>query len=78
MNRIVVDADLLQRLHNLKQPLELIDSTGTILAVVRPLSDDGAYELHEPPIDEAELERRANSDEWFTTDEVIRHLETLE
>ena len=31
----------------------------------------------EPPISDAELKRRRESDQWFTTAEVLAHLEKL-
>ena len=36
------------------------------------------YEPWEPPIEEEELKRREQSDEWYSTEEVLAHLKSLE
>jgi hypothetical protein len=40
--------------------------------------DPSEYDLTEPPISEEELRRREQSDEWYTTEQVLEHLKGLE
>jgi hypothetical protein len=78
MTRVIVDAELLKKLHNLTEPLELADESGCVLAKVLPAAfDPSEWERWEPEWDEEELRRREQSEEWYTTAEVLRHLENL-
>lgn len=78
MTRVIVDETLLSKLHNLTQPLELCDQDGNVLAQVVPTLDLSEYEPWEPPISEEELQRREQSEEWYTTEQVLAHLKSLE
>jgi hypothetical protein len=78
MTRIILDETLLSKLHNLAEPLELCDQSGRVLGRVTPVIDLSEYEPWEPPISEEELQRREQSDEWYTTEQVLAHLESLE
>ncbi len=78
MTKIVVDEALRNKLLNLTQPLELCDESGRVLASVFPKLDLSQYEPSEPQISEEELERRMNSTEWYTTEQVLAHLKNLE
>jgi hypothetical protein len=78
MTRVIVDASLWSKLHELREPLELCDQDGRVLARVTPLVDLSDFEPCEPPIDEEELQRRERSDRWHTTDQVLAHLKGLE
>jgi hypothetical protein len=78
MTKVIVDAVLLSKLHDLKEPLELCDASGRILAKVRPAIDLSQYEPLEPRVSKEELERRARSDgTWYTTAEVLEYLKKL-
>jgi hypothetical protein len=78
MTKVILDPALISKLHNLTEPLELCDQSGKPLAHVTPLLDLSQYEPWEPPIDEEELRRREQSDKWYTTQEVLAHLKSLE
>jgi hypothetical protein len=78
MTKVIVDETLLAKLHNLSQPLELCDPSGRVLGRVVPVVDLSEYELWEPPISEEELQRREQSEEWYSTEEVLAHLRNLE
>lgn len=78
MTRIIVDEELRSKLHNLEQPLELCDESGRVLGRVVPNLDLSQYEPLEPQISREELQRRKNSDKWYTTAEVLAHLKSLE
>jgi hypothetical protein len=71
MTRIVVDAELRGKLHNLSQPLELLDEKGQLLGRYLPVG-----KLGEPQLSEEELQRREQEPE-FTTQEVLARLERL-
>ena len=77
MTRITVDPDLLSKLHNLRESLELCDVTGNVLAQVVPALDLSQFERWEPQFTEEELREDEQSDEWFTTAEVQAYLEKL-
>jgi hypothetical protein len=78
MTRIVVDEGLRAKLQGLSQPLELCDESGRVVARVFPNIDLSEYEPWEPPTSEEELQRRESSTDWYTTQEVLAHLKSLE
>jgi hypothetical protein len=78
MTRIVIDEALRNKLHNLTEPLELCDESGRVLARVTPQRDFSKYGPKKPPVSEEELRRREKSDKWYTTEEVLNHLRSLE
>lgn len=78
MTRVILDATLQQKLHNLTQPLELCNESGQVLARLTPVRDLSQYEPLEPQVSEEELLRRSQSDEkTYTTAEVLAYLEKL-
>jgi len=78
MTKLILDADLKNKLLNLTEPLELCDEAGRVLARLFPAEDPAEYECWEPPISEEELTRRAQSNEKrYTTAEVLAYLEKL-
>jgi hypothetical protein len=74
MTRVIVDADLRAKLHNLETPLELCDESGKILARVNPAIDWSQYELLTEEISEEEIKRRLASDRRYSTQEVLEIL----
>ena len=78
MTRIVMDDVLREKLNGLGEILELCDASGKVLARVVPAAMRPAPEDLISPISEEELDRRENSTEpGYTTDQVLRHLESL-
>ena len=77
MTRVTVDAELRARLFNLREQLELCDESGKVIALVKPVFDPSEWEPLEPPVSEAELDQLEKSTEWYTTAEVLKHLESL-
>jgi hypothetical protein len=77
MNKILLDSTMRKKLRDLKEPLELCDESGNVLAELIPRIDLSEYDCTEPPISEEELRRRENSTEWYTTKEVLDYLEKL-
>jgi hypothetical protein len=78
MTRVILDATLREKLHNLAQPLELCNDDGRVLARVLPVYDAAEYGPLEPQISDEELQRRKRSTKWYTTEQVLAHLKGLE
>ncbi len=76
MNRVILDATLRKKLHDLRQPLELCDESGKVLARLIPVLDPSQYEPVEPPISAEELDRRRQEPDYSTA-EVLAHVEHL-
>jgi hypothetical protein len=77
MSRLIVPASLSGQLIRLEQSVELCDESGRVLGLFLPSPDPSEYERVEPQISEEELQRRERSDKWYSTAEVIKHLESL-
>jgi hypothetical protein len=78
MSRVLIDKDLMTKLGNLAEPLELVDSAGRVLAQVTPTVDLSQFQPWEPAFDEEELRRLEQSNQKrYTTAEVLAHLEKL-
>ncbi len=77
MTQITLDAGLAGKLRDLAQTVELCDPSGRVLGRFVPLIDPADWEPTEPEISEEELDRREQSTEWCTTEEVLAHLASL-
>lgn len=77
MTRVIVDAELLGKLRNLSELVELCDDRGRVLAQVVPSPNLQDYDPTEPPMSEEELARREASDKWYSTEEVLQRLRNL-
>ena len=76
MTQIILDAGLRSKLLDLRQPLELCDESGTVLARLVPVLDQSQYEAVEPHISPEELQRRREEPDYSTA-EVLAYLENL-
>ena len=77
MTQIVVDSLLAGRLHDLSQTVELCDQAGCVLGRFVPSADARQFEPVTPDVTESDLEKRKGSNDWYTTDEVLKQLENL-
>ncbi len=78
MTRVLIDANLPAKLHQLTEPVELCDEAGQVLGSYFPAEDSSLYGPREPQVSEEELDRRSRSNEkTYTTAEVIAYLEKL-
>jgi hypothetical protein len=78
MTRVLLDAALRSKLHNLSEPVELCDESGRVVGRVIPIPEVAEEGPFEPQISEEEIKRRINSDEKrYTTAEVLAYLERL-
>lgn len=73
MTEIVLDDVLKERLGGLAEPVRIRNKDGSVVALVTPINE----RLLECPYTEEEIERARNSDEWYTTEEVLEHLGKL-
>jgi hypothetical protein len=78
MSQIFVDAALSSKLGQQFHPVELCDPSGRVLGQFFPKVDLSQYEPLEPQVSEEELDRREQSEEWYTTEEVLAYLKSLE
>jgi hypothetical protein len=78
MTRITLDSATLAKLHNLTEPLELCDEAGNVIGRVIPTLIPPGWEPLGPDVSEEELQRREQSTEWYTSEEVLAHLKCLE
>jgi hypothetical protein len=78
MLKITLDAAAASKLYEVYQAAELCDPSGKVVGRFEPVFDLSEWEILGPPISDEELERRAKSDKWYTTEEVLAHLRGLE
>lgn len=78
MTQIILDASVSSQLNNLTHPVELCDSSGRILGEFVPRIDMSEWEPVSPAASEEELDRREQSADWYTTEQVLAHLKSLE
>ncbi len=78
MTKITLDETLAKKLHELGNTAELCDPSGKVVGRFEPVFDPTEWEILGPEITDEELERRAKSDKWYTTEEVLAHLRSLE
>jgi hypothetical protein len=78
MPQILLDANLSAQLHNVTGCVELCDPTGRVIGRFVPLIDMSQWEPASPAVSDEELQRRAQSTEWYSTEEVLEHLKSLE
>ncbi len=78
MTQIMLDAAAARKLLDLQTEAELCDPSGKVLGRFVPLIDLSEWEPLTPEVSEEELDRREKSNEKrYTTEEVIKHLESL-
>jgi len=77
MSELIVPEVVAAQLQGLYHPILLCDASGKRLGCFVPAVDWSQYEIVGPEPTEEELRRAEESDEWYTTDDVLRHLEKL-
>ena len=78
MTQPVIDDVLRDKLIGLKEPVELCDCWGWVVAIDTPVDDEATYRGREPRISEEDRkERRRYTGRCYTTAEVLKHLESL-
>ena len=74
MGKVIVDQTIRAKLGNLQEWLEFCDESGQVLGYFTPTRDPSLYA---GMASEEELDRREKETEWYTTAEVLKHLENL-
>ena len=77
MTKITLDENWSSKLHELTDDAELCDPSGRVLGHFIPYVDMSEWEPISPEASEEELELREQSSEWYTSEEVLAHLEKL-
>jgi len=77
MNQIVIDNETKSQLGDFTEPVEICDAAGRVLGRLIPAIKESDDERYVPAISEEELQRREREDKWYTTQEVLDHLENL-
>jgi hypothetical protein len=77
MTKVVVDATLKSKLHNLTRRLELCDESGELLGTFVPKVDYEEVERARPKLSQEELMQRRDEKDGFTTAEVLAYLDRL-
>jgi hypothetical protein len=76
MTQAIIDAALRSKLRDLREPVDLCDEAGRVLAHVIPALAESEYEpVPPPPLSPEELSRRKKSVRWYSSAEVLEHLE---
>jgi hypothetical protein len=77
MSELILPETVATQLQGLSQPVHLCDASGKRLGCFVPAWDPSEYEELEPDLSDEELRRIEQSSEWYSTKEVLRHLEKL-
>jgi hypothetical protein len=77
VTQIKLDADLSRKLREMSSAVELCDPSGRVLGQFVPIVDMSEWEAVTPEASEEELDRREKSDVWYTTEQVLAHLQKL-
>ena len=76
MTRLLIDANLPAKFHELTEPVELCDPSGKVVGRFEPFFDMVEWEIIGPQVSGEELDRRANSNQKrYSTAEVLAYLE---
>ena len=79
MTPIVLDDNLVRRLHKVNGPVEFRDASGQVVGHFIPtIVDMSEWEPVTPEVSEEELDQREQSNDWLTTEEVLAHLKNME
>ncbi|HEV3415573.1 MAG TPA: hypothetical protein VG056_02115 [Pirellulales bacterium] len=78
MDAHVLPDNIAIELGRLAYTTQLCDAAGRSLGIFVPAFDPSQYEVIGPEPTPEELQRIRQSDEWYSTDEVLRHLESLQ
>ena len=77
MNELVMPEIVASQLQGLPHPVNLCNASGKTLGCFVPVVDLPLYEIVGPEPSAEELDRIEKSTEWYSTNEVRRHLENL-
>jgi hypothetical protein len=77
MSELILPDSVANQLQGLSHVVHLCDASGKRIGSFVPKVDPSEWEI-EPELSDEELRRIEQSSEWYSTDEVLRHLEKLD
>jgi hypothetical protein len=77
MSELILPESVAVQLQGLTDPIYLCDPSGKRLGRFVPAIDLSDYEILGPDLSEEELREIEQSSEWYSTEEVLQHLERL-
>jgi hypothetical protein len=77
MNDFILPDPVASQLQGLPYPVHLCDASGKKVGTFVPSVDVTKHEIVGPEPGDEELRKAEQSTEWYSTDEVLRHLESL-
>ena len=77
MPRIIIDDDMREKLKGAREAVQIVDQDGHLLGTFKPIDVPPYDPSLIPPISEEELRRRTAEPGGYTTEEVLKHLESL-
>jgi hypothetical protein len=77
MNELVIPETIASQLQGLPHPVRICAPTGKLIGCFLPVVDPSLYEIEGADLTAAELQEIENSTEWYSTSEILRHLEKL-
>lgn len=78
MTQLIVDAALASKLQETASSVQLCTPGGQVLGTFVPKMDLSEWEPLTPEVSEEELDEQEQSPEWYTLDQVLAHLKSLE
>ena len=75
MTQCILDADLRKKLNDCKEPVQLVDETGKVVARVVPEPASEPPRPYEPPKWTPEEHQRILAEPEFSTEELLDYLE---
>jgi hypothetical protein len=76
MSEVILPETVANQLQGLSQVVYLCDATGKRIGSFVPKADPSEWDIA-PELSNEELRRIEQSSEWFSTDQVLRHLGNL-
>jgi hypothetical protein len=77
MSEFVLPDPVAAQLQGLGHPVPLFNASGKKVGTFVPEIDLSQYEIVDPELTDEQRRRVEQSTEWFSTDQVLRHLENL-
>jgi hypothetical protein len=77
MTQLIMPDVVATQLQGLPHPVHLCDAAGKTLGYFLPVVDPSQYEIVGPQPSREELDQTEKFSKWYTTDEVLRNLESL-
>jgi hypothetical protein len=77
MTELILPETVASQLQGLPYPVKLCNPSGETLGCFVPAIDPSLYEIEGADLTEEELREIEKSTDWYSTEEVLQHLEKL-